>query len=293
MRLLLAAGGVVALLVVGALVALNFPLPAPEAIAAYQGDAKRGAYLARVSGCVACHSSQAGDPWAGGDPLPSKFGTFYAPNITSDLQQGIGSWNFEQFVRAVRQGISPAGKPYYPAFPYEFYTSLTDRDMADLWAALQAIPPSAQPSRLHEVGFPFSVRDGLRVWRPVFERSEMTASQPNKGSNWNVGKYLVMGPAHCAACHMPRNFAGGLKEESGLAGDPQMLDGGRSPPLTPGALRARGWTKDNLITALKTGILPNGDAFGGSMTEVVQESTAFLLTSHLEDMAAYLLDLDE
>lgn len=293
MRLFLAGGGLVALLLLGVLVALNLPLPAPEAITAYQGDAKRGAYLARVSGCVACHSSQVGDPWAGGDPLPSKFGTFYAPNITADPKHGIGSWNFEQYVRAVRQGISPAGKPYYPAFPYEFYASLTDRDMADLWAAMQAIPPSAQPSRPHDVGFPFSVRDGLRLWRPVFQRSDMTARQPDKGNNWNVGKYLVMGPAHCAACHMPRNFAGGLSEESGLAGDPQMLDGGKSPPLTPEALRSRGWTKEALISALRTGILPDGDGFGGSMTEVVRESTAFLLTSHLEDMAAYLLDLDE
>lgn len=293
MRLLVIAGSLLALLGAGALVVLNFPLPAPQAIAAYQGDPKRGAYLARLSGCIACHSSKSGEPWAGGDPLPSKFGTFYAPNITRDEERGIGKWTFEQFVRAVRQGISPAGKPYYPAFPYEFYASLTDRDMADLWAAMRTIPPSAQPSRSHDLGFPFSLRDGLRLWRPLFERSDLTAPQPDKGSDWNVGQYLVMGPAHCGACHMPRNMAGGLSQDSGLAGDPQMLDGGKSPPLTSEALRKRGWTKESLITALKTGVLPTGDAFGGSMTEVVQESTAFLLTSHLEDMATHLLDMDE
>ena len=72
-----------------------------------------------------------------------------------------------------------------------------------------------------------------------------------------------------------------------------MLDGGKSPALTAESLTARGWTKENLIAALKTRGLPNGDAFGGAVTEVVQESTAFLLTSHLEDMAIYLLDLNE
>jgi len=293
MRLLIIAGGFAALLVAGAVFALNLPLPPPQAIATYQGDEKRGAYLARLSGCVACHSKKAGEPWAGGNGLKSKFGTFYAPNITSDPKHGIGAWTFADFVRAVRQGVSPSGQPYYPAFPYEFYASLTDRDLADLWAAMRAIPPSAEPSRAHDVGVPFSIRDGLRVWRPFFERANLTASVEEKGSNWNVGQYLVMGPAHCAACHMPRNIAGGLKEGDGLTGDPQMLDGGKSPSLTAEALRARGWTKENLIAALRTGVLPNGDAFGGSMAEVVQESTAFLLTSHLEDIAAYLLDLDE
>lgn len=293
MRLLVIVGTFVGLLSAVAALALNFPLPPPEEIASFEGDEKRGAYLARLSGCIACHSSKSGEPWAGGNPLKSKFGTFHAPNITPDKERGIGGWTFEQFVRAVRQGVSPSGKPYYPAFPYEFYASLTDRDMADLWAAMRAIPPSSQSSRPHEVGFPFSVRDGLRLWRPFFERADMTASEPDKGGSWNVGQYLVMGPAHCAACHMPRNLAGGLSDSDGLAGDPQMLDGGKSPALTAEALKARGWTKENLITALRTGVLPNGDAFGGSMTEVVRESTAFLLTSHLEDMAAYLLDLDE
>jgi mono/diheme cytochrome c family protein len=292
MRMLIAAG-LVGLLLMLAMAALNFPLPPAPAVAAYQGDAKRGAYLARLSGCIACHSSKAGAPWAGGNPLVSKFGTFYAPNVTSHPQYGIGRWTFEQFVRAVRQGISPGGKPYYPSFPYEFYASLTDRDMADLWAAMQAIPPSAQASRRHEIGFPFSVRDGLRIWRPLFERADLTARRPDRTESWNVGQYLVMGPAHCAACHMPRNLAGGLDEGAGLAGDPRMLDGGKSPALSPEALKARGWTRQNLVAALRTGVLPNGDAFGGSMTEVVHESTAFLLNSHLEAMADYLLDLDE
>ena len=55
-------------------------------------------------------------------------------------------------------------------------------------------------------------------------------------------------------------------------------------------LRARGWTADSLAYALRTGITPEGDAFGGSMGEVVLYGTAFLTDEDRRAMAAYLLD---
>ena len=73
-------------------------------------------------------------------------------------------------------------------------------------------------------------------------------------------------------------------------GDPQMLDGGASPAIDPRSLSEKGWTKQTLKTALKTGILPNGDVFGGSMAEVVHDGTAYLLPMHLDDLATFLLD---
>ena len=45
--------------------------------------------------------------------------------------------------RAVRQGVSPDGEPYYPAFPYPFYAVLSDKDIADLWAAFRTVPAVA------------------------------------------------------------------------------------------------------------------------------------------------------
>ena len=78
-----------------------------------------------------------------------------------------------------------------------------------------------------------------------------------------------------------------------LSGDPNMQDGGQSPALTSSDLREKGYTSEALVRALRTGIGPDGDAFGGSMAEVVHGSTAYLLDRHLQDMATYLLDLDE
>jgi mono/diheme cytochrome c family protein len=281
-----------ALLVGGLAVLILWPLPPPGAIAAVTGDAKRGAYLARLSGCVACHTASGKPSFSGGPALTSPFGSFFAPNITPDPEAGIGDWTFPQFVRAVRQGVSPRGQPYYPAFPYEFYSTLTDRDLADLWAALQALPPVETPSQQHAVGFPFNVREGLKIWKSVFEQPAAYAPRADKSMAWNRGRYIVAGPAHCGACHTPRNVAGGLLAKTGLTGDPAMMDGGKSPPITTGALRERGYTKESLIAMLRTGVLPDGDAVGGSMVEVVHGSTTFLLTEHLNDIATYLLDLE-
>ena len=69
------------------------------------GDVGRGAYLARASGCIACHTNfeRGGAPLAGGAPLDTDFGTFYPPNLTTDPDQGIGGWSVDQFAKAGRQ----------------------------------------------------------------------------------------------------------------------------------------------------------------------------------------------
>ena len=284
----------VALLVLsalGVLVLETWPVAGARPVAELQGDPKRGAYLARLSGCITCHTAPGAPPLSGGAALVSKFGSFYAPNITPDPTQGIGTWSFQQFVRAVREGVSPDGDPYYPAFPYEFYATLTDSDMADLWAALRATPAVGTPDVPHQVSFPFNVRAGLRPWRTFFESPIEYVPDETRSPEWNRGKYLVWGPAHCAACHAPRNVLGGLPSSLELTGDPAMQDGGKSPPLTARYLTANGYTKPALVETMRTGITPSGDVLGGSMAEVIHGSMKFLLDEHIDDMATYLLDI--
>ena len=173
------------------------------------GNAERGAYLARMSGCIACHTNaeQGGAPLAGGLALTTDFGTFYSPNLTTDRDNGIGSWTVDDFARAVRHGVSPEGKPYYPAFPYPFYATFSDQDVADLWAAFQTVPPVAQPSKQHDLDFPFNVRDGLKLWRAAYLDDTSFVPDPEKSAKWNRGKFIVEGPAHCAAFYVEFNIA--------------------------------------------------------------------------------------
>ncbi|MBW3098978.1 c-type cytochrome [Pseudohoeflea coraliihabitans] len=283
-----------ALVLAGAVVASLAYWPISETVQLDEktGDAGRGAYLARMAGCIACHTDSAnnGAPLAGGVALPTEFGTFYSPNLTTDVEEGIGSWSRKDFARAVRQGVSPEGKPYYPAFPYPFYRRLTDQDIADLWAAFQTVPPVATPSREQEVPFPFSFRDGVKLWRAVFLKPGPFKPEPGKSERWNRGRYIVEGPAHCGACHTPRNFAGARQVELKLHGAEDLPDGDVAPPITAEALLDNGWSRQTLAYALKTGVLPDGDVFGGSMGEVVRDGTAFLTDEDLSAIATYLLD---
>lgn len=256
------------------------------------GDANRGAYLARMSGCIACHtdSENGGAPLAGGVALETKFGTFYSPNLTTDKVHGIGDWRVEDFAKSVRQGISPDGTPYYPAFPYPFYAKFSDQEVADLWAAFQTVPavPEAPPNQ--KIVFPFSFRDGLKLWQAVFFDTSDFQPLSDRSDAWNRGRFIVEGPAHCAACHTPRNIFGARQAELKMRGSADLPGGGKSPPITTQALNVAGWTEQALSYALRTGILPDGDTFGGTMGEVVRDSTSFLAQSDLDAIATFLMD---
>ena len=78
----------------------------------------RGEYLTRAADCVACHTAEGGQPFAGGLAFRLPFGTLYSPNITPDKETGIGNWSDAEFVRAVHEGIGRDGTRLYPAFPY-------------------------------------------------------------------------------------------------------------------------------------------------------------------------------
>lgn len=272
-----------------------WPIGKPVELAAAKGDPQRGAYLARMSGCIACHTDfeGGGKPLAGGLKLPTDFGTFYSPNLTTDGENGIGAWTMEDFAKAVRQGVSPDGDPYYPSFPYPFYAKFSDQDVADLWAAFQTVPPVAETSKPHEMVPPFNIRSGLKVWRGAFLDPKPFRPEPDRSEAWNRGKYIVEGPAHCGACHTPRNLLGARQLDLFLEGADKLPDGGKSPPITSAALKEGGWTISSLSYALQTGVLPDGDVFGGSMGEVVRDGTAFLSEEDRKAIATYLLERDE
>jgi len=258
------------------------------------GDVARGAYLARASGCIACHTNaeEGGAPLAGGAPLKTDFGTFYPPNLTTDVDHGMGGWSVEDFAKAVRQGVSPDGEPYYPTFTYPFYANFTDQDIADLWAAFQTVPAVNEPAPQHIASFPFDQRWGLKAWRAAFLRPTDVAPDPAKSDEWNRGKVLVRGATHCAACHTPRNVAGARISAERFTGNALLPVGGKAPSILSADLEAEGWTLDDLAYALRSGITPSGDVFGGSMAEVVRFGTGFLTDDDLTAIATYIMDSD-
>ena len=270
-----------------------WPIGTPPSEITLAGDVDRGAYLARASGCIACHTDfeNSGAPLAGGVELDTPFGALYSPNLTTDPEHGIGSWTLADFDQAVRQGISPDGDPYYPAFTYPFYQNFSDQDIADLWAAFQTVPPAADPSKDPEMPFPFNQRATLKIWRALFLEPPRTEPIPENDEIWNRGRWLVEGAAHCAACHTGRNLLGARNTDTEhFKGSDMLPGGGKAPAIDYETLRARGWDVENLAYALRTGITPSGDAFGNAMGEVVLFGTQFLSEDDLVAIATYLMD---
>jgi mono/diheme cytochrome c family protein len=255
-----------------------------------QGDAKRGAYLAKVGGCVGCHTEERKDatPYAGGRALKTPFGTFFGPNITPDSQAGIGRWAEADFMQAMREGFRPDGAHYYPAFPYPSFTHASDADLRDLWAYLRTLPPSAQPSRPHELRLLYRGRFMLGLWKALFFSPGAFRPDPKRSEAVNRGAYLVQALGHCGECHTPRNFLGGSKKGRYLAGG-KMPDGKKAANLTPARLKQ--WSDAELSDILTSGLLPDGDVLGETMGEVVRNTTSQLTKNDLDAVIAYLRTL--
>jgi mono/diheme cytochrome c family protein len=264
-------------------------LGASIAPALAQGNAKRGEYLAKAGGCLGCHTETKDKavPYAGGRELKTPFGTFYGPNITPDPKAGIGKWNEEDFIRAMRHGRRPDGANYFPAFPYPSFTKIRENDLRDLWAYLQSLPQSSQPSRPHDLGFFYRWRFLVTLWKWLYFTPGAFTSIPGASDVVNRGAYLVQALGHCGECHTPRNFLGGPKSGRYLAGG--KVEGKDVPNLTPTGLKK--WSDRDLQQFLVAGMTPDGDFPSEAMAEVITNTTSKVTPEDLAAMVAYLRSL--
>ena len=280
---------VLVVIAIGAAVYFLKPVNGPARDLTLVGDVERGNYLIRLGGCVSCHTNaEAGTgPLAGGVGLKTQFGTFVAPNITSDKEAGIGNWTLAQFADALSNGRGPQGD-LYPVFPYEHYTMMSDQEVADLYAALMASEPVSEPAPPSQIPFPFDVRLAMAGWKNFFFEPRRFEPEEGKPDSYNRGKYLAYGPAHCVACHSPRNALGALdwnKALTGSTGGP----GGRAPAITREALVEKGYDAETLAQTLSDGFTPGFDVLGGPMGEVISDNTSQWTAEDRAAVAEYLL----
>jgi len=265
-------------------------LTTASAVAADLDVVARGEYLANAADCAGCHTDieHGGKPYAGGLPLATPFGTFYAPNITSDPDTGIGRWTDAQFLHALRDGVRADGANLFPVFPYPSYTGITDEDALAIKAYLFAQPAVQQPSREHEVSFPFSWRWLQTPWKWLFFTPGPFRPAPERDAVWNRGAYLVTAVAHCGECHTPRNWFCAMETSRFLAGTAHGPDGKPVPNITPDPKSGIGnWLEEDIIGVLFDGHTPDGESVGGAMKEVVK-STSRLTDADRRAIAVYL-----
>ena len=94
---------------------------------------------------------------------------------------------------------------------------------------------------------------------------------PAHSAQWNCGAYLVNSLGHCAECHSPRNFLGGIITAQRFAGGPDPEGEGWVPNITQKGLAD--WSAKDIAYFLETGQTPDGDSAGGSMVRVIRNTS--------------------
>jgi mono/diheme cytochrome c family protein len=257
-------------------------------------DLANGRTMFAIGGCASCHAAAKAEGEArllleGGRRFVTPFGTFVAPNISTDPGAGIGGWTEGQFVSALKFGTAPDLTHYYPAFPYASYARMEFDDIRDLWAYMRTLPASARPNEPHEIGFPFSIRRAIGFWKLLFLSEAPVIDTLGAPEEVERGRYLVEAPGHCGECHTPRNALGAMNPARWLAGGPNPDGEGTIPNITPGALR---WSQADIAYYLETGFTPEFDSAGGGMADVIR-NTSQLSAADRAAIAAYLKEVPE
>ncbi len=210
----------------------------------------RGAYLVRgLTHCSTCHSprnllmaEQPSRELAGG-----AVGTWFAPNITSDANSGIGNWSTPQLVAYLKlghvSGKAQAAGPMAEAIDNSL-RHLTDADLQAIAVYLKTVPPQHDPADTRAVGSwggPSDELDTLRGIALPTDADKMSGAQ--------------IYDAYCASCHQSRgegSFDGGL------------------PPLFHNTATGRTQTA-NLVMVMLDGIRWHTDDSGVHMPGFAQE----------------------
>jgi mono/diheme cytochrome c family protein len=149
-----------------------YPPGRAQALATPPESAARGEQLAFLGGCHDCHTPKlpdgrldlsrvlSGHP--ADAPLPPEvedaastnlhltawrgpWGLTLARNLTPDRETGIGNWSLEDFVKAMRTGVSPDGRNLYPPMPIPNYQNLPDEDLRAIYSYLRTLKPTRNP----------------------------------------------------------------------------------------------------------------------------------------------------
>lgn len=112
---------------------------------------KRGAYLAGLGHCMACHARRHIDSppdfkgaWgAGGREFSSPAGKVIAGNISQHKEKGLGAWSDAEIRRSMTDGVSRDGRKLKPPMlDYAgYWKKLAPDDLDALVAWMRSIPP--------------------------------------------------------------------------------------------------------------------------------------------------------
>jgi mono/diheme cytochrome c family protein len=246
-------GIVLVLLFVGLIVFVQlswnktFDAPYPEIVASIDSAViARGKHLVfGPAHCATCHvpmdkiaEVEAGleMPLIGGWELEIPPGTFRAPNITPDMETGIGNLSDGEIARTLRYSVNSKHNIVFPFMPFQ---ELSDDDLTAIISYLRSQEPVnnfVEPSKPTFLGkavlaFGLIVPEGPKSTPPKSVAIDSTIA---------YGAYLAGSVANCVGCHTKRDAKTGAFVGAPYAGGlhmpPDELTKGYafvSPNLTP------------------------------------------------------------
>ena len=261
---------------------------------------ERGGYLVNtIMACGNCRSPRdaegrtiAEKAFSGGGltfTTPAFIAT--APNITPDVETGIGSWSDAEIKRALVEGMRPghghlAGVPLAAIMPASFYKALRPDDLDAIVAYLRTVKP---------------IRG--EVPDPVYKAPVRRDSYPDAEAGFNKamfadpvrrGAYLVT-IGHCMECHSA--WSRGVSDfKTGLGHGGRVFPPRQgSPDGTPDSVAANitsdptagigAWTDQEIGRAVTQGVARDGRILKPPMAYAFY---AGLKQADLADIIAYL-----
>lgn len=240
---------------------------AAELVEPSSAAVQRGKALFAIAAGCGCHTPANGPIGAGGTEIETPFGTFFATNITADMEYGIGAWSDEEIDAAIRGGHLPGRGAEAPVMPYSLYAGMADDDVRDLIAYLRTLAPVPKPNRPHENELPLA-RWAYWAWQWLFFWPEAAPEVAPLGGLAR-GRYLSDHVALCTDCHTPRNALGALDWSEYLAGSPEGQGGVGAPDIRPCESGIGGWDAYDIVNLLSERMLPDFDNVQGAMADVV------------------------
>jgi mono/diheme cytochrome c family protein len=269
-----------------------------EAVQSTPERLARGSYLVnQAMSCGACHTTHEGnflltgeraDMYLGGHAVdwPQAGFKFWIPNLTPDVETGLGGWSDDEIMRAIRDGIAKDGHFLFPLMPFSSYQHVAEEDLRAIVAYLRSVPPVKNRRTLGQNDFGFFVElvvnRGLVHHEPAHD-----VPPPARADKVKVGEY-VMRLGHCWECHSAtgmgpvdvggEGFLSGWNEAQKFPGVGKVYFRNLTPDPETGLGR---YSADQIKQALRTGRRLDGKAMAPPMS---------LFTPHLSGLSDEDLD---
>lgn len=248
--------------------------PHPVAIPTDAVAIARGEHIAHTRGCIDCHGKDFGGAKVIED---GAMGRIYGPNLTRGRGSVTANFTDEDWVRAIRHGVTPDHRPLF-LMPSDEYSHFSDQDLSSVIAYVKSVPAvdrDSVPLKFGPVTRVLLTIGKMKLPASVIDHAHLEPPVVTKSVTVEYGRYLAAG---CVGCHGP-NYSGGKID----IGPPDW------PParnLTPAGDLAK-WTEADFVRAIREAKLPDGK----SLNPVMPRGFAGLDDTELGALFAFLKSL--